>query len=71
MLLSQWEENEAKLQTAQKEMREVLNRVLTPDQQAKSLLFEEGFEGDLVRVIAKIRRDQSKRHIQQKDVKER
>lgn len=69
-LLAEWEKNEAKLHAAQEEMREALKRVLTPQQEAKSLLFEEQFEGDLIRVIAKIRK-QSQRVNKQNRAKER
>jgi len=70
-LLNQWEENEAKLQVAQEEMRQTLTKILSPEQQAKSLLFEQQFEGDLVRLIAEIRREQAQRPLQNKPAMER
>lgn len=60
-LLAQWEENEEKLHTARGELRKALTKVLTPEQQAKSLLFEEEFEGELSRVVTKIRQESSQR----------
>jgi hypothetical protein len=65
-LLAEWGENEAKLHAAQEEMRGTLKKVLTPKQEAKSLLFEEQFEGDLVRVIAQIRREQAQKHAKER-----
>lgn len=65
-ILTEWEENEAKRYGAQQEMREALTRVLTPAQQAKSLLFEERFQGDLVKVIREINRERVERSRQQR-----
>ncbi len=70
-LLAQWEENEAKRYAAQQEMRQALTRVLTPEQQAKSLFFEEQFQGDLIRVIREIRRERLQRSAERKRAKER
>ncbi len=70
-LLAQWEENEAKRYAAQQEMRQALTRVLTPEQKAKSLFFEEQFQGDLTRVIREIRRERLQRSAERKRAKER
>lgn len=70
-LLEQWEENEAGLNAAREHMRKAMARVLTPEQQARSLLFEEEFERDLVRVIADMRRERSQSLLRQDRGKER
>lgn len=64
-LLTRWEENEKELHSAREELRKELTSVLTPEQQAKSLLFEEEFEGELSRVLTQIRRENSQRVIGQ------
>ena len=69
-LLGQWGENETKRYAAQQEMRVALTRVLTPEQQAKSLLFEEQFQGDLIRVIREIRRERLQRSAQRSRAQE-
>lgn len=69
-LLTQWEENEATRYAAQQEMRQALTRVLTPAQQAKSLFFEEQFQGDLIRVIREIRREQVRQSGQRRRAQE-
>lgn len=56
-LLSQWEENEAKLNASQREMLEALKKILTPEQQVKYLLFEEQFQGDLSKILEELRRE--------------
>jgi hypothetical protein len=60
-LLSAWEENEAKLRDAQRGMLEALKKVLTSEQKVKYLLFEERFQGDLIRVVDEIRRERAQR----------
>ena len=56
-LLSQWEENEARLNASQREMLETLKKILTPEQQVKYLLFEEQFQGDLSKILQELRRE--------------
>lgn len=55
-LLAQWQQNEAKFQTSQRRLWETLTRVLALEQQARYVLFEEQFHGDLVRVLEKLPR---------------
>lgn len=59
-LLSQWEENEAKLSASQREMLETLKKILTPEQQVKYLLFEEQFQGDLSKILQELRRERGR-----------
>ena len=70
-LLARWEENEKELHSAREELRKELTSVLTPEQQAKSLLFEEEFEGELSRVLTQIRRENSQRVVGQSRDRER
>lgn len=65
LFLTQWEDNETQRYAAQQDMRKALTRVLTPEQQAKSLLFEEQFQGDLIRVIREIRRERLQRSVRE------
>lgn len=60
LLLAQWEKNEMKLRASRQRMWEALTRVLTFEQQVRCLLFEEQFQGDLVRVIEEHRRNQTR-----------
>jgi hypothetical protein len=59
-LLTQWHDNETKLRASRQLMWETLARVLTAEQQVRCLLFEEEFQGDLVRVLEEHRRNQSR-----------
>ncbi len=70
-LLAQWEQNEERLQAAREGLRKALTKVLTPEQQAKSLLFEEEFEAELSRVMAQIRQENSQRVMDQNRDRER
>lgn len=65
-LLSQWEENEAKLSAGQRQMLDISRTVLRPEQQVKFLLFEERFQNDLVRSMGQIRRGQVQRSIRKR-----
>jgi len=69
--LAQWEENEKKIHDAREELRKSLTRILSPEQQAKSLLFEEEFEGELSRVMNQIRREKPQRALGQNRDRER
>jgi len=70
-LLSQWGENEARLRASQDELQGALKRVLTPMQLVKYLLFQERFQGDLVRVLNEQRGQQPPRRVEQKRATER
>jgi hypothetical protein len=58
-LLAQWEDNETKLRASRQHMWDAFARVLTTEQQVRCLLFEEQFQGDLVRMIEEHRRNRS------------
>jgi len=60
-LLEQWGENEKKIHSAREGLRISLTKVLSPEQQAKSLLFEEEFESELARAVMQIRQENSQR----------
>jgi len=60
LLLAEWEDNEMRLRGARQRMWDALMRVLTAEQQVRCLLFEEQFQGDLVRVIEEHRRNQTR-----------
>jgi len=58
-LLSQWAENQAKLYASQQAMEEAVKRVLSPMQQAKYVVFQERFHGELTRIVEEYRREQA------------
>lgn len=57
LLLAQWEDNETKLRASRQRMWDALIRVLSTEQLVRCLLFEEQFQGDLVRVLEEHRRN--------------
>ncbi len=64
-LLEQWGETEEKLHAARDQMRKALTSVLTLEQQAKSILFEESFDEELARVIGETRQQKPEHLFQQ------
>lgn len=62
-LLAEWDESEAKLQASQRRLQETVKSVLTPIQQIKYLLFQERFQGDLIRSLTDHQRQRDQGHL--------